>query len=245
MARQRPNNQDSPLVAGLNVNQPTAAPAGKQTVHNVHLLDRSSSMSGEKYTSAVAGINEEITLLKKDANVNYTQTIIEFDFKNIGWSYESGLRLVEHYFLTPIQNVTAFTGAGANGGTPLYEAVGKILETLLKRVPAGDKVLVKIFTDGEELHSKGLYANPNVLNSLIKEVEGKGYTVTFVGTERDTDSIVRKVGITRSNTLTHNNTASDIKRAFMVTAQATMSYSKAVADGLDVKENFYSKSVQQ
>lgn len=242
MARVRPNNQGSPLVTGVIA----TPPAKKPTVHNVHLLDRSSSMRGGKYDNAVSGINEEIRMLKKDDTVNYTQTFIEFNYEGFGWNSERDLRLVRNYFLKPIAETRDYTlGAGADGGTPLYEALGTILEELLLKVPAGDKVLVKIFTDGEDLHSHGKYANKPTLAAFIKEVETKGYTITFVGTQFDTDNVITNLGITRSNTLTHNNTAEDVKRVFMVTSSATISYSKAVADGLDVKENFYSKSVQK
>jgi len=52
---------------------------GNKTIHNIHILDRSGSMSGAKFRSAVSGILDEIKVLKsieKTEPVTYTQTVV-------------------------------------------------------------------------------------------------------------------------------------------------------------------------
>jgi uncharacterized protein YegL len=221
-----------------NAIQPeVAAATTKPTVHNVHILDASGSMAGSKYHNAVEGVLTEIDAIRKDKTVNYTQTTVEFDD---GWHAE---RITEHNFLTPIAEVKDFRPVGANGGTPLYLVVGIILTKLRNSVPKGDKVLVKIFTDGGDTRNGRGQFNANKVKKLIDELKDEGFTVTFVGTQQDIDIVIQSTGILRSNTLSHNNTAEGVKKSFELTRSATMSYSKAVADGLDVSANFYSKSV--
>lgn len=111
----------------------------KQVIHNVHILDASGSMAGAKYSSALEGINSEQRSLQEDDTMRYTQTVLEF--------CSSTPILTEHSFMRPIKTCETVKGRGANGGTPLYEAVGAALEKLLLGMEAGDKVLVTIFTD--------------------------------------------------------------------------------------------------
>lgn len=215
----------------------TKKTAGKPVIHNVHILDASGSMGGAKYNSAIEGINSEMALLKKDKTVKYTQTIIEFS------SPVNTLLAKEHYFMEPMSKCISIDGMGANGGTPLYEVVGNTLEKLALTKGENEAVLVKIFTDGGENSSTGKYINPKELNLMIKLCEKMGFTIAFVGTEFDVDSMVKRVGISKQNSLIHNNSAEDITRAFKMSSESTVSYSNAVAmDGIMSIGNFYNQS---
>jgi hypothetical protein len=165
-------------------------------------------MLGGKYDNAISGINEEQNVLRGNPEINYTQTVIEFD------SDFKGLRTHEHYFMTPIEDTANIIGVGANGGTPLNQALGELLERLFKHVKHGEKVVVTVFTDGGENASQGTYRDGNALRHTIKLCERLGYTITFMGTKFDVNAVVANLGIHASNTLSHNNTAEGIAASY-------------------------------
>lgn len=207
-------------------------------VHNVHILDASGSMAGPKYTNALGGINEELNVLKTDTSgIEFTETVIEFDS-----GYNSQLRITTHYYLTPIAACGNIKGVGANGGTPLNQTVGETIEKLLKDVQPGDKVIMKIFTDGEENQSQGKYkpewggACP-ALRTLIEAVQANNnFTIAFIGTKVDTENVIRNLSVERSNTIVHANTAASIGHTYLMSRGATQSYAKRVAQGASAEE---------
>lgn len=206
----------------------------KQVIHNVHILDASGSMAGGKYNSALEGINAEQEELRKDEDTRYTQTVIEFSSDGQGKA-----RITEHCFMRPIRLCETVKGIGAHGGTPLYETVGVTLNKLLLGMEQGDKVLVKIFTDGEENSSQGIYKVGAKLKELIEECEAKGFTVTFVGTEGDVFNVVKNIGVAASNTYAHMNTPESVRLSYMAMADSTMRYSARSASGQSVSKGFF------
>lgn len=215
-------------------------------IHNVHILDASGSMSGPKYNNALQGINSEIMAMKTNSE-GMTQTIIEFDSGNAG-----ELRLTTHYFMTPAANCTAITGIGARGGTPLYQTVGETIEKLLSHVKTGDKVLMKVFTDGDENMSRGKYGRSGYnggspeLSRIIKLVENNhNFTVTFMGTAEDVKMMINSIGITTDNTLIHHNTADSIGATYASARLSTQVYRKAVSRGISqesLKGKFFKRT---
>lgn len=206
----------------------------KQVIHNVHILDGSGSMQGGKYNNALEGINAEQLRLQEDDSTRYTQTVVEFSS-----NYNNQTVMTEHSFMRPIKTCQPVKGKGADGGTPLYETVGVMLEKILLGMEPGDKVLVKIFTDGEENSSKGKYKDGAKLKELVAECETKGFTVAFVGTEKDVYNVVRNVGIPMSNTYMHMNTPESISMSYTAMADSTMLYSKRSASGQSVTKGFF------
>lgn len=202
-------------------------------VHNVVILDGSGSMSGAKYNSAKKGIELDLETCKKENFATYS--FVEFN-------NDSPISITTHYWLTSLSEVNLKFN-GAQSGTPLYYTIGRILEKSLLDIPKEDKVLVKIFTDGENTLGHGKYSNPVELQPLIVTCEARGFTITFIGTEKDTQAIIRNVKINKSNTLVHNNTGEGVATAFNVQAEATRDYSKRLKDGEDVTLGFYSKTI--
>lgn len=217
-----------------NKNKPTNTI--KPTIHNVFILDSSGSMKGSKYNSATNGILMEIDELKKSTEVNYTQTIVEFSGSN-----ESKY----HCWLTKITDIPKMNFQNMGDMTALYKTVIETIEKLVKEVKKNDKVLLKIFTDGQDNCSGWLWSKER-LKELINKVEkNNGFTVTFEGTEIDTASVIRDLGISASNTHVHDNTAAGITRGVQSRVAATLAYSKSVLAGEDVKTNFYTKSINK
>jgi folate-binding Fe-S cluster repair protein YgfZ len=123
------------------------------------------------------------------------------------------------------------------GTTALYDAVGKVITDIRSTKKSGDKVLLKIFTDGGENASKKYTASH--IKEMIQSAEAEGFTVTFVGTEGDINDLISRVGVRRSNTMSHDNSMESIQTAFVETRSRSVNYSKKVSKGLSVKEGFY------
>lgn len=226
--------------------QKKVVPGKKPTIHNVHLLDRSGSMATDgKYKFAEGGINEEINILKKDDTANYTQTIIEFDGGYSGTVYNEAM------FMIPMKNVGIFKGKGANDFTPLYEAIAYTINKIIDKSDKNDRILLKIFTDGAENHSRNGWGinegGAKRLFELIQKVKNENnLTVTFVGTIEDTENVIHNLGIDRGNTLSHDNTGKGTRTSFMKSAGATIAYANTVAtEGAETVSNFYSKTVEE
>lgn len=202
----------------------------KPTIHNVHIVDISYSMSGGKIESAVEGVNIEMEELKKDTAVEYTQTIVEFSASN---------QIFTRCNKIPIKSCSRYS-TRTLGSTALNQAAGETLAGLLRTHTKGEKVLVKIFTDGEENASTGPYRSSSALANLIKECEDTNdFTVTFVGTERDVKNVIDHLHIDASNTLSHDNTTRGVQQAFFASVGATQLYSQKVLAKKEVKKGFY------
>jgi len=212
------------------------------TVHIVHILDASSSMAyGGKYINALVGVNEDIEIQAKTPQdgVTTTMTVIEFSSDN-----PKGLT-TRHYFMSPVVACSAIRGRGAHGNTPLFQTVGETIEEIVKAKHLSDKVLLKIFTDGEENSSKGLYQRDGgvwgppkseALTKLIKQVEDHhNFTVTFMSTKEELRTM-EAMGFMPDNMLAHDNTASGIKMSYDRSNLATTRYRKALSDGESQKQ---------
>lgn len=200
--------------------------AKKPTIHICNILDASGSMDGGKYDNSCKGIKEELVMLRSDKAVNYTYSFVEF--------VQEGLT-VTHNFLSEMPNSVGFYGA-KGGNTPLYQAVFETLAKLKAAVKTTDKVLVKVFTDGENNRAKEYLSRTA---KLIGELQEANFTITFVATERDMTRIQRDLNLDESNTLAVQDSAQGFEHAFMTANSATRSYSKSVLKDKDVSLGFY------
>lgn len=203
-----------------------------KTIHNAMILDRSGSMAGAKYEAATSGVLAEIKEMEKHkGELNVTQTVIEFNDDEV----------TEHAFMMPSANLKDISFKGAASGTPLYRTVELVIKKLLKHVNKGEKVLIKIFTDGQDTTSY----DPSKLKVLIDLVEElHEFTITFEGTKFDGEKVQREMGIKAKNMYFHQNTADSIKMSGNVRSRSTAMYMSAVEDGLEGAElqsrGFYS-----
>lgn len=226
------------------INEGDSSPStNKPTIHNVHILDASGSMSGSKYRTALESLNRELQQLKGSNEANYTQTLVEFQSPG---TFSSSNTFHRHYFMQPINDCTTISGIGADGGTPLYEAVGVIIEEILSKMKKTDRVLITIFTDGGENTSKGQYKNASTLKNLITKVEEKhNFTVTFIGTDQDVSHMVNTMHINAGNTLTHDNTMESINTAYMTRSANVGHYAKSMAAGASVTTSFFAPEQEE
>ena len=203
-----------------------AVPGQRPTIHVVDILDASGSMSGGKYKAAVTGINTGVANLKKDtAEVDYTYTLCDFSDDII--FRETTENLV---------NVEVFKGQ-TRGSTSLYDAIGDSVNIVKGVVKDGHKVLVNIYTDGQENSSRRFRAH--TIAGIIEELSKCGWTFTFIGTKPDVEYAQRNLKFDMSNTLVHDNTESGMEKAFFVNSVSRSAYSSKVSAGEDVSTGFY------
>ncbi len=210
----------------------------KPLVHNIFILDCSASMfpyryeKESKYSAALQGINEELKALASNKDVDFTHSLVEFGEKeNIRFS-----RWIEN------NNSPLNERSQHLGNTALNDAIYNTIEKIIKEKDKEDKVLLKVFTDGEENCSRKNY---NDVKNLIEKAKESNITVTFIGTEYDTRRAISNYNLSKGNTHTHDNTPKGISNLTSMRVGATMSYAKSVADGLDIVEDFYSKTVEK
>ena len=233
-AKKNPNltlTTESPVAVVSTTN------GDKAKIHNVFIIDASGSMSGGKYENAISGVNELLNDITKDVDTDNNVMIVEFEGDTIKTRLDLGQEIPSNY-----------KGMGTGGMTPLNQAIGQTLEYVEKKRKSNynvnDKVLVSIFTDGGENSSSGKYRSSGVLSSYIKKLENEGFTVTFIGTQEEVNYAVNVLAMAATNTLVHTNTAESVKMSFDRTVMSRKAYSKSVSRGEDVKENFYTKTLE-
>lgn len=196
------------------------------TIHVVDVLDASGSMHGAKITAAIKGINIGIKSLQEDkAKVNYRYTLCDFSDD-----------VIFRHVSTLIKDVSTIKGE-TRGSTALYDAIGQSIRKTNIMVKPGDKVLVNIYTDGQENSSKEFRAKE--ISELISTLSGEGWTFTFIGTEADVKYAQSNLKFHSSNTLVYDGTAKGLEMSFMSNNVARSAYSKKVEKGEDVSTGFY------
>lgn len=205
----------------------------KPTVHLVHILDASSSMnSGNKIGKANEAIQSAVQAARVEDKVDYIYNLI---------SFSSTGDIKTHVNNTKINEVGIIPNIKARSMTALYEAVGVTLLNLLGRKKTEEKVLVEIFTDGEENDSHGEYRTPGTLKELIKKCEGQGFTVTFIGTDKDVMDVVNNLKIDLSNTMKYDGTADGLLASMTFATTSRSAYAEKLSKGQDVSLNYFSK----
>lgn len=105
-----------------------------------------------------------------------------------------------------------------------------------------DQILLSIFTDGED--TEGLdKANMDILKGLFGEFKELGWTVTFVGEQRDIETFHNKFPqFDISNSYSVEQTGESFEEAFKERNVQFMQYTKNVQEGKDVTRGFYEKT---
>ena len=204
----------------MRINIPYEDVIVKPVIHNVYILDSSGSMSGMKYQNAKEGIFQELDILSQDKNVVYKHTLLEF-------SKESCYRYRVETNTSAIRNILLrCTNLGQD--TALSAAIKRVIVDMQDLKKPEEKVLIKIFTDGDN----NVYDPPyDEVKRLISGSIEKGFAVTFSGTEDDLARATQLYGLDSSNTKVHKNTPESVKETFMRSAHATVSYAANVSRG--------------
>jgi hypothetical protein len=145
------------------------------------LLDESSSMAPHQ-SAVVKTFNEYVESLKQGSRT----WLSLFKFSDQQWlgaiDYSGASNLREVFENRKVKDTYPLTQQQyqPNGWTPLYDAIGELIQRTKKRLPKEAKVLFVIHTDGQENRSKTF--NMERIKTLIQRMENKrGWTFVYLG----------------------------------------------------------------
>lgn len=169
-------------------------------------LDRSGSMSGERWTHAIDSINEYIGGLKKE-KLEGTVSVVAFD-------YGQGMRLVD---LVVDQSIAYYEPLTHNctqpsGMTPLFDAAANVMDRAIKN--NAERTVVVIMTDGEENSSKEY--NQATIKAKVKDLTDKKWEVLFLGANFDVSSYTAGSGLA-STKMRNVDFSNQLQRSAMYT----------------------------
>lgn len=205
------------MALEIKTNSDSDQKKSKKPSHTrVHfILDESGSM-GSCRQSTIDGFNEYLQGLRVDnqkTGNKYKISLTKFEGGNIE-SVFSDLKIEE------VRDITYndFTPAGM---TNLNDAIGSTLSKMKsKRVNKNTKTLVIIMTDGHENASRE-YSVGDV-RLLVEEVESKGWTVTFLGANIDTQTVGRAYSIDQSRMKSYST--QNMRGTMAALSEATVAY---------------------
>jgi uncharacterized protein YegL len=187
----------------------------------VHVvLDRSGSMASVKDDTIGAFNNYVEELAKTNPEAKLSLTI--FDSQSV----DTIVNNVSIKEVTPLNGTTY----QPRGSTPLYDAVGKVIDKL-ENTKGKNKVLV-VLTDGYENCSKE-YSREGIKNSLDEKQEKNNWLVIYLGANQDAFAEGAKFGTQHINTMDFNT--ANMRSTLSATAAATSRYA---ATGSRLKAGF-------
>ena len=201
-------------------------------------LDRSGSMSGEKWTNAIDSLNEYVKGLQKE-ELSGDITILAFDSDGMV-SSDTKVRLsplAESADIAYFKRIDPAVLYPA-GGTPLYDAAGHVMNLALEK--NSKRTVVVILTDGEENTSKE-YTQAKI-KEKVKALEEKKWEVIFLGANFDVTTYTQGSGLasTKMRNFDLNN---QVQRTAMYSdlTASTTAYAKTgaamnLAETIDIKK---------
>lgn len=203
------------------------------------LLDRSASMAGAKWESAIGSINSYIDTLKKEG-VEAEVTIAAFDsaYERTEGPSQVNPNLINwnNAYATPRSQIVAqfdvirdkkslksikklaVDELSPRGGTPLYDATAKMLN--LADENNNEKTVIIIMTDGEENESKTY--NITSIKDRISTCTHRGWEVIFLGAEFNATRQAMSYGL--ETTKVFNSTVNNMDATMRSYASASASY---------------------
>lgn len=169
-------------------NQNAACTAKSKTVHNLIILDESSSMRSI-YEPALSGVNETLQTIRNAEKEHESQkhfvSLIAFDSEHYNEIYnhteaEKAIDISEEQYRP-------------GGCTPLYDAMGRAITDLRNKVEKEDTVLVTIITDGYENASRE-YNGP-AIKALVEAMKAEGWVFSYIGANQDVEAVSKSLSI--------------------------------------------------
>ena len=206
----------------------------KHAIHNLFILDASGSMESIKHLT-ISAFNEIVqTAIGTEAQ--YTEQV-----HSVSLVAFNTLETRTLLWQQPVKEAAQLSEAAylPNGGTPLYDAMGYAIQKLKGELynTGPHNVLVTVFTDGEENSSKEFSAT--AIRSLIAELEGKGWTFTYIGTGHDIGKTTDSMQMKSSNAQSFRGDAAGFKEMMTKETTARQRYASKIQLKEDTKEDFY------
>ena len=164
----------------------------KQKVFNLMVLDESGSMGFIK-DAAISGVNETIQTIRS------AQRDMEDQEHYVSLMTFNSSKMNMVYDCQPIAEVRELKRSQfvPNECTPLYDAMGRSFNALLKKVTKEDRVLVTIITDGYE-NSSVEYTKESI-GALVNALKAQGWIFVYIGANQDANVVGTSICI--NNTL--------------------------------------------
>ena len=178
----------------------------KAKVHNLIIVDESGSMRHLR-RATLSGINETINTIKSAQKEfaetqSHTLTLVTFD---------SGYRINIRYHIdgAPIDSVSEFNNYHPCGATPLYDAMGITLTSLLNNIKDDEKAtaVVTVLTDGLENASREW--NAQKLRQLISQLKERGWAFSYMGSAHNVKDVADLLSINNYMEFSHDNRGAD------------------------------------
>ena len=150
---------------------------------------------------SIGGVQRVTAVIAKELAKTYDVTIVTFEGNGI-----SGIKTRRDR--VAIEKVEDFTRKDYRPGgcTPLYDAMGKTLNTLEGQIHEGDRVMATIITDGYENASEE-YSGKTV-KGLVSRLREKGWTFAYIGANQDAVEVAKDLNI--DNALNFDATAEGV-----------------------------------
>lgn len=213
-----------------------------KTIINAFLMDSSGSMSG-KENSTISGFNEILDNSIKDDATFKTKSINLIAF--FGSDYKFYPNEVKNLVngSSGVQYANKVGYASDMGMTALWESANKIItatEEKLKTNP-GAKVIVTLFTDGDENASSQEWRDGKKIKEIIQQKQKEGWVINFIGAGDQTQvqAVADSVGIFSANTVNYANSAAGTRGIMSKMSSANTSYKSKVSKGTDTNIGFF------
>lgn len=187
----RPSSEPEQESAPAKASAPESVKAEEVIIiHNLMILDESGSMNSI-YDAALTGANETIQSIRSAQN-EYANQDHRFTFVTFNTSGENVKTVLNDVPITDVRDLTK-SDYRPNACTPLYDAMGKALTTLERRVTEEDRVLVTIITDGMENASQEY--SGKMIKEMVERLREKGWTFVYIGANQDSVEVARDLNI--------------------------------------------------
>lgn len=202
------------------------------TIVSFYLLDNTGSMSlGNKIPATIEGFNKVVNDSREaDKKNNISSLEYMALFGGTNWFHSKKVELLTKDSYRP-----------GEGTTAIYTNTIKAIEFLENVVRNKNKVVLTIFTDGEDNNSR--FGDAEKCKDLIAEKTKKGWVVNFIGAgdRLFVENVAKRMNIDVSNTLSYTNSAEGTVSAFTSLASSRGMYSKDVKEKKDKNIGFFSK----
>lgn len=210
----------APLKLALTAAESAASDETGERTKIWFLLDRSGSMQG--LTDDLIGGFNQFLLDQQAKSGRAKMTVVLFDGQN---PHEV---IVDSVRIGDVPELTRGTYQ-ARGMTPLYDALGTLIEQADARVtrratndrPAEDQ-LVLVFTDGMENASRR-FARARVFE-MVQQRQEDGWTFVFMGANQDSYATGRGLGLADGSVQDFVASPASVKASFAEFSRGTSSY---------------------
>lgn len=209
----------------------------KTQIYNLVILDKSGSMESIRM-EAIHGYNETLGSIKATQH-KFADT--QEHYVSLAAFCQCGIDMI--YDMTPIKDADKLTREKYEPCcyTPLFDAIGKTVKTLKKKItdPDNSAVLVTIITDGYENSSKEWTVG--TVARLIEECKAEGWMFSFIGAGEDIVKVATTISIT--NTMVWENTAEGTAKMFDDENDARFNYCCAL-DEMNLADSSHEERIE-